>query len=297
MGEVVQAVESDVALVITVLRIANPTAQRKKGKIREHPGGGRDPHAGGSVETLAARTATFDFFERTPVGPDAGALSASCGRDPDGRGPARARARVRRPRPGAVLGLLHDVGKLVLHARVSGLPVADPRRAHARRSASTRSASSSGWTTRSWAACSLGAGRCRTGSRRRSSSITPTTSTARPRSSARRHAGPLRARPNREPQAAPRAARVQTVTEQLRSVMYELPRGSGQAKRNVDPCPALDARGGAEAAGRGQGLQADRARARALDEHGAHPPPHNTYAKPARSTARRRLIATERGWI
>ena len=26
-------------------------------------------------------------------------------------------------------------------------------------------------------------------------------------------------------------------TEQLRSVMYELPQGTGQAKRNVDPCP------------------------------------------------------------
>ena len=26
-------------------------------------------------------------------------------------------------------------------------------------------------------------------------------------------------------------------TDQLREVMYELPHGSGQAKRNVDPCP------------------------------------------------------------
>ena len=61
----------------------------------------------------------------------------------------------------------------------------------------------------------------------------------------------------------------------------------------------LDARGrGAEAAGRGQGLQADRARARALDEHGAHPPTHNTYAKlGAVDRAQAVLIATERGWI
>ena len=37
VGEVVQAVESDVALVITVLRIANRTAQRKRGKVASIP--------------------------------------------------------------------------------------------------------------------------------------------------------------------------------------------------------------------------------------------------------------------
>src|SRR3712207_7435735 len=37
VGEVVAAVESDVALVITVLRIANRTAPRKKGKIASIP--------------------------------------------------------------------------------------------------------------------------------------------------------------------------------------------------------------------------------------------------------------------
>ena len=65
VGEVVQAVESDVALVITVLRIANRTAQRKKGKIASIPEAVEMLTPEG-VETLAARTATFDFFERTP---------------------------------------------------------------------------------------------------------------------------------------------------------------------------------------------------------------------------------------
>ena len=65
VGEVVQAVESDVALVITVLRIANRTAQRKKGKIASIPEAVEVLSPEG-VETLAARTATFDFFERTP---------------------------------------------------------------------------------------------------------------------------------------------------------------------------------------------------------------------------------------
>jgi HD-like signal output (HDOD) protein len=65
VGEVVAAVESDVALVITVLRIANRNGQRKKGKIASIPEGVEVLSPEG-VETLAARTATFDFFERTP---------------------------------------------------------------------------------------------------------------------------------------------------------------------------------------------------------------------------------------
>ena len=65
VGEVVAAVESDVALVITVLRIANRTAQRKKGKIATIPEAVEILSPEG-VETLAARTNTFDFFERTP---------------------------------------------------------------------------------------------------------------------------------------------------------------------------------------------------------------------------------------
>ena len=65
VGEVVAAVESDVALVITVLRIANRTVQRKKGKIASIPEAVEILSPEG-VESLAARAATFDFFERTP---------------------------------------------------------------------------------------------------------------------------------------------------------------------------------------------------------------------------------------
>jgi hypothetical protein len=56
----------------------------------------------------------------------------------------------------------------------------------------------------------------------------------------------------------------------LRAVMYELPQGNGQQKRNVDPCP-LSSRE-VEVLRRlaeGKGLQADRPRARALHEHRA----------------------------
>src|SRR5215207_5396829 len=65
VGEVVAAVESDVALVITVLRIANRNAQRKKGKVAGIPEAIEILSPEG-VETVAARATTFDFFERTP---------------------------------------------------------------------------------------------------------------------------------------------------------------------------------------------------------------------------------------
>src|ERR687896_629521 len=65
VGEVVQAVESDVALVITGLRVANRSAQRKNGRITSIPEAIEVLSPEG-VETLAARASTFDFFERTP---------------------------------------------------------------------------------------------------------------------------------------------------------------------------------------------------------------------------------------
>src|SRR3954469_12574544 len=57
VGEVVAAVESDVALVITVLRISNRTGSRKKGKVASIPEAVEILTPDG-VETLAARTAT-----------------------------------------------------------------------------------------------------------------------------------------------------------------------------------------------------------------------------------------------
>src|SRR5207245_172478 len=63
---VVQAVESDVALVIAVLRIANRARSPRKGKIAAIPDAVNVLTPGG-VEALASRTQVYDFFERTPV--------------------------------------------------------------------------------------------------------------------------------------------------------------------------------------------------------------------------------------
>src|SRR5437763_15055838 len=65
VGDMVAAVESDVALVIAVLRIANAAPSPKKGKITSIPKAIELLRPSG-VEALASRTAVFDFFERTP---------------------------------------------------------------------------------------------------------------------------------------------------------------------------------------------------------------------------------------
>ena len=66
VADVVQAVESDVALVIAVLRIANRARSPKKGKVASIPEAVNILTPGG-VEALASRTQVYDFFERTPV--------------------------------------------------------------------------------------------------------------------------------------------------------------------------------------------------------------------------------------
>src|SRR5688500_14898478 len=114
VGEVVAAVESDVALVITVLRIANRNGQRKKGKIASIPEGVEILSPEG-VETLAARTATFDFFERTPgwdIAPERFRLHAVATQ----AAADRLAREIDYPQRDELLvsALLHDIGKLVL---------------------------------------------------------------------------------------------------------------------------------------------------------------------------------------
>ena len=81
--------------------------------------------------------------------------------------------------------------------------------------------------------------------------------------------------------------------------MYELPYSDQRPqRRQVDPCPLSRARArGAAPARRGQGLQADRARARAVDQHRAHAPAQHLRKLGAVDRAQAVLIATERGWI
>ncbi|MGZ6641186.1 MAG: HDOD domain-containing protein, partial [Solirubrobacteraceae bacterium] len=121
-GDVVAAVESDVALAISVLRLANQVEGKSRGRIESVVQGVEllSPEA---VQGLAARARTFDFFERSSVwdaAPERFRL----------HGVATQRAADRLATEAGyehrdrlmVTALLHDIGKLVLMHAYPGYP-------------------------------------------------------------------------------------------------------------------------------------------------------------------------------
>ena len=113
-GAIVAAVESDVALVATVLRLANRLPGARRGKVASVPAAVEVLTPAG-VEELASRAMVFDFFERTPgwdVVPERFRLHAVGARAAADR-LARALDYNRRDEL-LTSALLHDVGKLVL---------------------------------------------------------------------------------------------------------------------------------------------------------------------------------------
>jgi putative nucleotidyltransferase with HDIG domain len=121
-GEVVAAVESDVALVIAVLRLANQVEGKSRGRVESVVEAVEllSPEA---VQTLAIRARTFDFFERSSVwdaAPERFRLHAVATQ----RAADRLSLRVEFPDRDELLisSLLHDIGKLVLVQAYPGYP-------------------------------------------------------------------------------------------------------------------------------------------------------------------------------
>lgn len=122
VGDVVAAVEADVALTVTVVRLANqvegPTAGRVDSVVA-----GVDVLTPRTVHAIASRARTFDFFERTAVWqgiPERFRLhSVATQRAADRL--AREIGYEARDRL-MVTSLLHDIGKLVLVHAYPGYP-------------------------------------------------------------------------------------------------------------------------------------------------------------------------------
>jgi putative nucleotidyltransferase with HDIG domain len=121
-GDVVQAIESDVALVIAVLRLANNAESAKRGQVESIVSAVEllSPEA---VQGLVMTTETFEFFERGKTwdaAPERFRLHAvSVQRAADRL--AAAAGYTHRDRL-LVTALLHDVGKLVLMHAYPGYP-------------------------------------------------------------------------------------------------------------------------------------------------------------------------------
>ena len=132
-ADVVAAVEADVALAVTVLRLANRVDGRMRGRV-ESAVKGVEVLSPRTVHSIASKARTFDFFERTAVWqgvPERFRLHAVATQRAADR-IARELGYEARDRL-MVTSLLHDIGKLVLVHAYPGLSASDPRRgAHAR---------------------------------------------------------------------------------------------------------------------------------------------------------------------
>jgi putative nucleotidyltransferase with HDIG domain len=300
VGAVVAAVESDVSLVIAVLRIANRSAQRKNGKIASIPDAVQIITPEG-VETLAARSATFDFFERTPgwdLMPERFRLHAV--------GTQAAADRLARelgyPERDELLcsALLHDIGKLVLtHAypgypdQVHGTARTPEERIHRERvELGVDHALVGGVLARRWALPDRLAGAIE---RHHSDDAEGEAAVVRLADMLAHYGHDQQVNPKQLLHAAKACG---LTSDQLRSVMYELPQSGTAAKRNIDPSPLSNRE--VEVLKRlAEGkVYKQIALDLELSTSTVRTHLHNTYAKlGAVDRAQAVLIATERGWL
>jgi putative nucleotidyltransferase with HDIG domain len=297
-ADVVNAVESDVALIIAVLRLANSV----------EPGRGRVDTVVSAVELLGVQTVqelghtlrTFDFFERATIWeatPERFRLHALATQ----RAADRVASEIgfdQRDRL-VVTSLLHDIGKLVLLHAYPGYPgvhrgarTPEERIHQERRELGVDHALVGGVLARRWGL------------------PTPLATVIE------RHHNPeaegeaavirvadMLAHYGEGAQVSPaemlRCARaVGLEAEGLRRVMYELPSSACQRQRHVDPCP-LSGRelGVLQRLAEGK-VYKQIAQELALSTSTVRTHLHNTYGKlGAVDRAQAVLIATERGWL
>jgi putative nucleotidyltransferase with HDIG domain len=237
-GEVVAAVESDVALAIAVMRLANRAGPRA-GQIASIPAAVEVLGPAG-VESLTMRTAVFDFFERTPAwdtAPERFRLHAVATQ--------RAADRVAREigwedRDSLlVAALLHDVGRLVLTHAYSSYPdeihagarTPEERVMRERRELGVDHGVVGGVLARRWG---LPQSLSRAIERHHSNDATGAAAIVRLADMLAHHAQGRAVDPGRLLSVA---RTVGLEPPSLRGIMYELPYGAASGRRRAEPCP------------------------------------------------------------
>ena len=299
-GDVVAAIESDVSLVIAVLRIANRAGAAKKLKTSSVPKAVEVLTPAG-VEALAARATTFDFFERIPgwdAQPERFRLHAVATQ--------RAADRVAREvgyeerDELLVSALLHDIGKLVLvHAypgypeQIHGAARTPEERIHReRRELGVDHALVGGVLARRWGL----PGRLATAIERHH------TDEVEGEPALIRLADMLAHYTAGQPVEPARMLRVARELglkpDQLRAVMYELPYPTEGQRRQIDPCP-LSSREVEVLRRLAEGkVYKQIALELNLSTSTVRTHLHNTYCKlGAVDRAQAVLLATQRGWL
>jgi putative nucleotidyltransferase with HDIG domain len=300
-AEVVAAVEGDVALAVTVLRLANRVEGRSRGRVDSVVKAVQVLSPRG-VRTIASRAQTFDFFQRSPMWkgmPERFRLHAIATQRAADR-LARELSYEARDRL-IITSLLHDIGKLVLVHAYPGYPrqvhgearTPEERLTAERRELGVDHALVGGVLARRW---NLPRSVASAIERHHADDAEGDAAIVRLADMLAHYAlgGSV------SPGELLKVSQVVDVTpEQLRAVMYDLPLSSSDSRpRAVDPCPMSKrelevvrrlARGMVYKQIAGElGLSTSTIRTHL----------HNIYGKlGARDRAQAVLIATERGWL
>jgi putative nucleotidyltransferase with HDIG domain len=298
-ADVVTAVESDVALIIAVLRLANQV-QGSRGRVDTVVGAVEQLNAR-TVQALAGQVRTFNFFERASVwdvAPERFRLHALATQHAADRVAAEI-GYEQRDRL-TVTSLLHDIGKLVLLHAYPGYPAQVHRSARTpeerihqeRRELGVDHALVGGVLARRWG-------------------LPATVATA-----IERHHNPAEEGEaavirladmlaHYEQGAAVSSTEMLQVAsvvgigpQELKRVMYELPSSTNQRQRHVDPCP-LSGRELSVLQRLAEGkVYKQIAHELTLSTSTVRTHLHNIYGKlGAVDRAQAVLIATERGWL
>ncbi|MGA2319731.1 MAG: HDOD domain-containing protein [Solirubrobacteraceae bacterium] len=298
-ADVVTAVESDVALLIAVLRMANQAAD-SRGRVDTVVAAVELLRAQ-TVHALAGRVRTFNFFQRTTVwdsAPERFRLHALATQHAADRIAAEVgyenRDRL------TVTSLLHDVGKLVLLHAYPGYPGQVHRGARSpeerihqeRRELGVDHALVGGVLIRRWGLPAMIASPIE---RHHHPDVEGEAAFIRLADMLAHYEQGARVSPS---EMLKTARTVGLSPEQLRRVMYELPNSTSQRQRHVDPCP-LSGRelGVLQRLAEGK-VYKQIAHELTLSTSTVRTHLHNIYGKlGAVDRAQAVLIATERGWL
>jgi putative nucleotidyltransferase with HDIG domain len=298
-ADVVTAVESDVAMIIAVLRLANQV-QGGRGRV-DTAVAAVELLTPQTVQNLAGRLRTFDFFERSSVweaAPERFRLHALATQHAADRIAAEI-GFEQRDRLTAT-SLLHDIGKLVLLHAYPGYPAQVHRGARTpedrihqeRRELGVDHALVGGVLARRWG---LPATIATTIERHHNPEVEGEAAIVRLADMLAHYeqGAPV------SPAEMLRTARaVGLGPDELRRVMYELPSAPSQRRRHVDPCP-LSGRelGVLQRLAEGK-VYKQIAHELTLSTSTVRTHLHNIYGKlGAVDRAQAVLIATERGWL
>jgi putative nucleotidyltransferase with HDIG domain len=298
-ADVVSAVESDVALIIAVLRLAN-RAQQGRARVDTAVAAVEilNPH---TVQAVASRVRTFDFFERASVwdaAPERFRLHALATQHAADR-IAQEVGYENRDRL-TVTSLLHDIGKLVLLHAYPGYPSQVHRGARTpeerihqeRRELGVDHALVGGVLIRRWGLPGTLAAPIE---RHHNPDGEGEAAFIRLADMLAHYEQGARVSPS---EMLHTARSVGLGPQELRRVMYELPSATSQRQRHVDPCP-LSGRelGVLQRLAEGK-VYKQIAHELTLSTSTVRTHLHNIYGKlGAVDRAQAVLIATERGWL